>query len=114
MNRNKLISILLTSLISFSIHAQIVDTIFGKIDEQNPVAIKLLNHDVVQRLKHIDQSGPLIYISNEYPAYSRYDHSLGVYALLKRYNVSTEEQIAGLMHDTSHTVFSHLADYILF
>jgi len=113
MNRNKLTSILLTSLISFSVYAQVVDTIFGKVDEQNPAAVKLLNHDVLQRLKYIDQSGPLIYISNEYPHYSRYDHSLGVYALLKRYNVSAEEQIAGLMHDTSHTVFSHLADYIL-
>jgi HD superfamily phosphohydrolase len=113
MNRKKLVSILLASALSFLAHAQIVDTIFGKIDEKNPVTLKLLNHNVVQRLKHIDQSGPLIYISNEYPHYSRYDHSLGVYALLKRYNVSTEEQIAGIMHDTSHTVFSHLADYIL-
>jgi len=113
MNLKKFVSIFLTSLISFAIHAQIVDTIFGKIDEQNPITIKLLNHDTVQRLKHIDQSGPLIYISNKYPHYSRYDHSLGVYVLLKRYNVSIEEQIAGLMHDTSHTAFSHLADYIL-
>lgn len=113
MNHKIFANILLISLISCSVHAQVVDTIFGKIDEQNPVTIKLLNHDVVQRLKHIDQSGPQIYISNEYPHYSRYDHSLGVYALLKLYNVSNEEQMAGLMHDTSHTVFSHLADYIL-
>lgn len=104
---------MLASIISFSSHAQVIDTIFGKINERNPVTIKLLNHDTVQRLKHIDQSGPLIYISNEYPEYSRYDHSLGVYALLKLYNVSSEEQIAGIMHDTSHTVFSHLADYVL-
>ncbi len=113
MNRKQLIRILLISIISFSIHAQIVDTIFGEVDEQNPITLKLLNHDILLRLKHIDQSGPLIYISNEYPHYSRYDHSIGVYALLKLYNVSNEEQIAGLIHDTSHTVFSHLADYIL-
>lgn len=100
-------------LVCFSTYAQEVSTIFGNLDEQNPIAIKLLNHDVLHRLKYIDQSGPNIYISDDCPEYSRYDHSLGVYALLKRYKVSIEEQMAGLMHDTSHTVFSHLADYIL-
>lgn len=106
-----IISILL--FVSFNTHAQIVNSIFGQIDEKNAVAIELLNSAALQRLKNIDQSGPLIYFSNDYAGLSRYDHSIGVYALLKRYNVPLEEQIAGLMHDTSHTAFSHLADSIL-
>jgi len=99
--------------ITLNCYAQTISTIFGEVEENNHLTLELLNHKSLQRLKHIDQSGPLIYFSDKYPAFSRYEHSLGVYALLKRYNFSTAEQIAGLMHDTSHTAFSHLADYIL-
>lgn len=107
------IVILILLFISFNSQAQIVHSIFGQFDEQNPVAIELLNSAALQRLKGIDQSGPSIYFSKDYASFSRYDHSIGVYALLKRYNVTPKEQIAGLMHDTSHTVFSHLADSIM-
>ena len=106
-----IITILLLS--SFTSQAYVVNTVFGAIDEKNPLAIELINSAALQRLKYIDQSGPIIYFNNTYPQFSRYDHSLGVYVLLKRYNVSEQEQIAGLMHDTSHTVFSHLGDYVM-
>lgn len=111
----KYLSIMCICLASYAnfATAQVISTIFGDVEENEPLIIELLNHKSVQRLKGIDQSGPPAYFSNGFPRFSRYDHSLGVYALLKKYNVSKEEQIAGLMHDTSHTVFSHLADYIL-
>ena len=32
---------------------------------------------------------------------------------MKKYNASTEEQIAGLIHDVSHSAFSHCIDYVL-
>lgn len=50
-----------------------------------------------------------------YPAIqtSRFDHSLGVCHLIKTLGGSEKEQIAGLLHDVSHTAFSHVVDYVL-
>lgn len=42
---------------------------------------------------------------------NRFEHSLGVYLLLNKFNAPLEEQLAGLIHDVSHTVFSHTAEY---
>ncbi|MFH0928024.1 MAG: HD domain-containing protein, partial [bacterium] len=42
-----------------------------------------------------------------------FEHSVGVYLLLHQYGAPLEEQIAGLIHDVSHTAFSHIADYVL-
>lgn len=101
-------------LVSFSciLDARIVHTIFGDIDEKNPAILSILDSDAMERLKHIDQSGPDAYFTHNFPTFSRYDHSLGVYALLKKFNVSEQEQLAGLLHDASHTVFSHVGDLV--
>lgn len=37
---------------------------------------------------------------------------MGVMLLIKKLNGSIEEQIAGWIHDISHTAFSHLIDYV--
>lgn len=103
---------LVLSLITVNLNAAVVTTVLGDVDEQNPLVLKLIESTTFNRLKHIDQSGPDAYFTQQFPKLSRYDHSLGVYALLKMYNVSVQEQIAGLMHDASHTAFSHLADII--
>jgi HD superfamily phosphohydrolase len=100
------------SAIAFGLNATVIPTIFGEVDEQNPAILQLVNSKAMQRLKQIDQSGPEAYFTANYFRFSRYDHSIGVYALLKMHHASTEEQIAGLLHDTSHTVFSHLGDII--
>ncbi|MCX6707977.1 MAG: HD domain-containing protein, partial [Candidatus Woesearchaeota archaeon] len=44
---------------------------------------------------------------------TRFDHSLGVYFLLKRLGAGREEQIAGLIHDIGHTALSHVYDYAI-
>ena len=72
----------------------------------------VINSDVMQRLKDIDQSGAARYLGVKLPAFSRYEHSVGVYALLKKAGALKKEQVAGLLHDASHTVFSHVGDYI--
>lgn len=91
---------------------KIKDKIYGeeKIDEN--VLIDLINSDSVQRLKRISQFG----LPEEYyhlPCFSRFDHSIGVMILLRRLNAGLEEQIAGLLHDVSHTAFSHTIDWVI-
>jgi len=88
------------------------DKIYGKIEISEPIILDLINSPTLQRLKGIDQAG---YFEPQFPgtARNRFEHSLGVYILLKKYGAPIEEQIAGLIHDVSHTVFSHCADYAL-
>lgn len=87
-----------------------LETIFGTIAVTEPVLIELLNHKCMTRIKDIDQHGVLTYFEN-YPTFNRYDHCIGVFGLLHKFNCPLTEQIAGLLHDASHTVFSHLADH---
>ena len=44
---------------------------------------------------------------------TRYEHSLGVFILLRRLGAPLREQIAGLLHDVSHTAFSHAVDFVV-
>ena len=88
------------------------DRIYGKVQITEPVILDLINCPTMQRLKGIDQAG---YFEPYYPGtgHSRFEHSIGVYLLLKNYNTSLEEQISGLIHDVSHSAFSHCIDYVL-
>lgn len=88
------------------------DRIYGETDISEPVILDLINSPSIQRLKGIDQAG---YFEPFFPgtAHSRFEHSVGVYLLLKTYGASLREQIAGLIHDVSHSAFSHCIDYVL-
>lgn len=85
--------------------------IFGKQEIEEQVLQELIESQPVQRLKHIQQSGPQKYFMDITPI-TRYEHSIGVMLLLKQHNASLEEQIAGLLHDVPHTAFSHLVDFV--
>ncbi|MGG1572873.1 HD domain-containing protein [Fictibacillus sp. NRS-1165] len=73
---------------------------------------ELIESAPVQRLKGVRQGGAC-YLVNPKWNVTRYEHSLGVMLLIRRLGGSTEEQITGLLHDVSHTAFSHLIDYVL-
>lgn len=90
---------------------QIQNEIFGDFDITEDVLIELINSKAIQRLKGIDQAGysKAFYVSSR----NRYDHTIGVFLLLRKYGASLEEQVAGLLHDVSHYAFSHAIDYIL-
>lgn len=104
------LSILLTSYI-ISLHGYSLDTFYGTYETQQPVIQALLEDSYFQRLKKIHQYGPRQYaIKNE--SYTRFDHSVGVLYLLNRFGAELDEQIAGLLHDVSHTVFSHVGDLL--
>jgi hypothetical protein len=88
------------------------DKIYSTFEISSPIILELINTKAFQRLKNINQFG----IPNKYfhlDGYSRYDHSLGVYILLNKLRASKEEQVAGLLHDISHTAFSHIVDWVI-
>ncbi len=88
------------------------DPVYGQVNIKEPIILDLIHSPYLQRLKGVDQAG---YSSAFYPHYknNRFSHSVGVYLLLKKFNASLEEQVAGLIHDISHSSFSHSIDYIL-
>lgn len=88
-------------------------TIYGDTDITEPVVRELIRAPSLQRLKRIGTGGYRKSFYKRYPDLSRYDHSLGVYFLLKRFGAPLKEQIAGLIHDVSHSAFSHSIDYVL-
>jgi len=88
------------------------DRIYGKIKITEPIILELINCPSIQRLKGIDQAG---YPKPWFPGSprTRFEHSTGVFILLKKYNAPLEEKVAGLIHDVSHLSFSHAIDYVL-
>lgn len=91
--------------------AKPVETFYGTFEVEEPVLLELIESGPMQRLKGVHQYGVSFYTTHSEP-YTRYDHSLGVFALLRKVGCSLHEQIAGLLHDVSHTVFSHVGDYV--
>ncbi|MEG0385446.1 MAG: HD domain-containing protein [Solibacillus sp.] len=88
----------------------ISDKIYGEF-ELEKVLEDLIASKPVQRLKGIHQGGAS-YLVNEKWNETRFDHSVGVMLLIKKLGGSIEEQIAGLLHDVSHTAFSHVVDFV--
>lgn len=84
---------------------------YGPVERYEPVIEELLASGPIQRLKNIHQLG-VVHLLNPAWSTTRYEHSLGVLMLLRRHGASLEEQIAGLLHDVSHTAFSHVADFL--
>lgn len=88
----------------------ISDIIYGEF-EVDKVLEELILSKPVQRLKGVHQGGAS-YLVNEKWNITRFDHSIGVMLLIKKLGGTVEEQIAGLLHDVSHTAFSHVVDFV--
>ncbi len=86
------------------------DCIYGE-SEVDGVLERLINSAPVQRLKGVHQAGAA-YLVEETWDVSRFEHSIGVMLLIRKLGGSVEEQIAGLLHDVSHTAFSHVVDTV--
>lgn len=89
---------------------KVKDGIYGYEDIGDPVLAELIECPSIQRLKGISMSIPQPYDKRDLQ--SRFTHSLGVLIVLKRLRCSLEEQVAGLLHDVSHTAFSHVVDWV--
>ena len=70
----------------------------------------------MQRLKGVDMNCGLQFTSNtgfsSYGPYSRYEHSVGVACIIWRFTHDKKQTLAGLFHDISTRVFSHVIDFV--
>jgi HD superfamily phosphohydrolase len=88
-----------------------INTWYGDV-EIPKVVEDILEAKEMVRLGKINQYGAIYQLYHEFRT-TRLEHSIGVYALLNKLGASLEEQIAGLLHDISHTAFSHVVDFAL-
>lgn len=88
------------------------DQLYGTVTVEEAVLVDLLACRAVQRLDKVLQHGITGLIGVTRPA-TRLEHSIGVMLLVRRLGASLEEQIAALLHDVSHTAFSHVIDYVV-
>lgn len=70
----------------------------------------------MQRLKGVDMNCGLQFTSHSgfssYGSYSRYDHSVGVACIIWHFTHDKKQTLAGLFHDISTRVFSHVIDFV--
>lgn len=87
------------------------DRIYGAAEITAPVLLALIQSRAVQRLQGVLQHGitALLGITS---STTRFEHSVGVMLLAQRFGAPLREQIAALLHDVSHTAFSHVIDHV--
>lgn len=90
---------------------QYYDPLYGKVEITEAVLLNLIASDAVQRLKGISQHG-ITALLGITPPFSRFDHSIGTMLLVRRLGAPIKEQVAALLHDVSHTAFSHVIDFV--
>ncbi len=91
----------------------IPDKLYNQIEITDPIIENLINSKPFLRLKDINQYGGVNLVFPDKYQVTRYQHSLGVYHVLKSLRANHEIQIAGLLHDIGHTALSHLYDMAL-
>lgn len=96
-----------------------IKTPYGKFTIEEPILIQLLKSEPVQRLKYIHQYGPghyvkghVLYKGNIQCDYTRWEHSICIFTLARLKQLPLAMQIAALLHDLSHTAFSHVGDFV--
>jgi len=87
------------------------DKIYGRTPLTEPVLLELMASRALRRLKGVLQHGISALIGVTSPV-TRFDHSVGAMLLARRLGAGLPEQIAALLHDVSHTAFSHVIDYV--
>jgi HD superfamily phosphohydrolase len=87
------------------------DRVYGASTIDDPWLLALIAGPTFQRLKGIRQAGPSAF-AFPFKTVTRYEHSLGVHLLLRTLGAGLREQVAGLLHDISHTAFSHAVDFV--
>lgn len=86
------------------------DVIWEHVSIEDKDILQIIKHPAIERLKRIWIStyGYLFELKRNS---TRFEHSMGVYLLLRNFGAAKVEQIAGLIHDVSHTALSHVSTY---
>jgi uncharacterized protein len=87
------------------------DRVYGRISIEDTEILDLIGCATFERLQGVKQAGPSA-LAFPFKDVTRYEHSLGVFILLRRLRAPRREQVAGLLHDVSHTAFSHAVDFV--
>lgn len=90
---------------------QYEDELYGNVEISEPVLLDLMASRAMQRTKGISQHG-ITALLGITPPFSRFDHCAGTMLLVRRLGAPIQEQIAALLHDISHTAFSHVIDFV--
>ena len=88
------------------------DPIYGSVEIDEPILLDLMNSTAMQRLHLVLQHGISALIGLTTPI-TRFQHSLGAMLIVRRLGGSVKEQIAAMLHDVSHTAFSHVIDHVV-
>ncbi|HKR59724.1 MAG TPA: HD domain-containing protein [Pyrinomonadaceae bacterium] len=89
----------------------ITDDVYGSYIVDEPLLLDLIGSEAIQRLREISQAGASSLVRAG-RSVTRYEHSIGVMLLTRTLGGEIVEQAAGLLHDVSHTAFSHTIDYV--
>jgi hypothetical protein len=87
------------------------DEVYGAVQIEEPVILAVMDSAAMRRLDGVLQHGISGLIGLTGPI-TRRDHSIGAMLLVRRLGGSLIEQLAALLHDVSHTAFSHVIDYV--
>ncbi|MEW8624626.1 MAG: HD domain-containing protein [Candidatus Thiodiazotropha sp.] len=87
------------------------DELYGKVEITEPVLLDLITSDAMKRTEGISQHG-ITALLGITPSFSRFDHAVGAMLLVRRLGANLKEQAAALLHDISHTAFSHVIDFV--
>lgn len=87
------------------------DPLYGPEVIDEPVLLDLLETKALQRLRGVLQHGVSALLGITKPI-TRFDHSAGVMIVVRRLGADLREQVAALLHDVSHTAFSHVIDHV--
>jgi hypothetical protein len=88
-----------------------LDRVYGRVTIDDRDILELIETETFGRLKGVRQAGPSA-LAFPFKNVTRFEHSIGVYVLLARLGAPRREQVAGLLHDISHTAFSHAVDFV--
>jgi HD superfamily phosphohydrolase len=91
--------------------SEIDDPVYGKQSVTDQVLVEIIHSAAMRRLRGIHQSGGSWLVRRDRDG-SRYEHCVGVMLLIRTLGGSLTEQVAGLIHDVSHTAFSHVIDQV--
>lgn len=78
------------------------DQLYGRHTITEPVLVELLRSPALARLAGVNQHG-ISGLLNITPRVTRFEHSVGALLLVRIVGARTDEQVAALLHDISHT-----------